>query len=94
MRSLEEVVPDASSHSLLQVSHIRRERIAGYIALRDQQSSSTLGVKIKKINKERRRRRTREEKKNHLPGEMIQGIGESREANKVGAISKGGWGVE
>lgn len=36
MRSLEEVVPDVSSHSLLQVSHIRRERIAGYIALRDQ----------------------------------------------------------
>lgn len=70
MRSLEEVVPDASSHSLLQVSHIRRERIAGYIALRDQQSSSTLGVKIKK--KKIRKRREEEEvgekkKKNTSP---------------------------
>lgn len=59
VRSLEEVVPDASSHSLLGVSHIRRERIAGYIALRDGQSSGTPAVKKaeKEEGEERRRRR-------------------------------------
>lgn len=44
--------------------------------------------------KKRRKKKTEEKnerrKKTPSPGEMIQGIGESREANKVGAISKGG----
>lgn len=57
-------------------------------------SSGTLAVKRKKVQKKVGEEEGEEEKKKrkHLPGEMIQGIGKSREANKVGAISKGGRG--
>lgn len=67
-----------------------RELLVPSLSGSDRAAAHWLEKRKGKKSRRRRRRRGRGKKNSHLPGEMIQGVGESREANKVGAISRGG----
>lgn len=72
---------------LLQLSHIPRERIAGYIALRSGREAAHW--KKKKKKKKRGKKKKKEKRKKTPPRRNDSRYWRDGEANKVSAISKG-----